>query len=94
MGRSRGGLSTQMPARCGSESDAIDSRSTAGQAGDAPVGAERSDALAPRERIVPAAMDKAYDRHAIGAKLGAKGIEPVSPPQAHRLDIIVSDQEQ
>ena len=45
IGRSRGGLSTKMHALGGSESDAIDLRITAGQAGDAPVGEEMIDAL-------------------------------------------------
>jgi transposase len=52
------------------------------------------DTLEPRERIVQAAMDKAYDSNAIRAKLVAKGIEPVIPPKANRLEIIVYDKEQ
>ena len=94
MGRSRGGLSTKIHALCGSESDAIDLRITAGQAGDAPVGEEMIDALDTHERIAQAAMDKAYDSNAIRAKLAAKGIEPVIPPKANRLDIILDDKEQ
>jgi transposase len=39
-------------------------------------------------------MDKAYDSNAIRAKLAAKGIAPVLPPQAHRLELMVSDTEQ
>jgi transposase len=83
-----------MHALCGSASDAIDIRITAGQAGDAPVGEEMIDTLEPRERIVQAAMDKAYDSNAIRAKLVAKGIEPVIPPKANRLEIMVYDKEQ
>jgi putative transposase len=52
------------------------------------------DALDPRERIAQAAMDKAYDSNAIRAKLAAKGIEPVIPPKANRLDVIHYDKEQ
>lgn len=83
-----------MHALGGSESDAIDLRITAGQAGDAPVGEEMIDALDTREGIAQAAMDKAYDSNAIRAKLAAKGIEPVIPPKSNRLDIIVYDKEQ
>jgi transposase len=94
MGRSRGGLSTKIHALCGSESDAVDLRITAGQAGDAPVGEEMIDVLDTREGIRQAAMDKAYDSNAIRAKLAAKGIDPVIPPKANRLEIILYDKEQ
>jgi transposase len=77
-----------------SESDALDIRITAGQAGDAPVGEEMIAALNPHEQIAQAAMDKAYDSNAIRAKLVAKGIEPVIPPKANRLDVILYDKEQ
>ena len=77
-----------------SESDALDIRITAGQAGDAPVGEEMIAALDPHEQIAQAAMDKAYDSNAIRAKLVAKGIEPVIPPKANRLDVILYDKEQ
>jgi Transposase DDE domain len=83
-----------MHALCGAESDAVDLRITAGQAGDAPVGEERLDALETREGSRPAAMDKAYDSTAIRAKLDAKGIDPVLPPKANRLESMVSDQAQ
>jgi transposase len=83
-----------MHALGGSESDAVDIRITAGQAGDAPVGEERIDVLDTREGIRQAAMDKAYDSNAIRAKLAAKGIDPVIPPKANRLEIIVYDKEQ
>ena len=52
------------------------------------------DAINPCDGIAQAAMDKAYDSNAIRAKLAAKGIEPVIPPTANRLDIIVYDKEQ
>jgi transposase len=78
---------------CGSESEAIELRITAGQAGDAPVGEELLDVLETREGIRQAAMDKAYDSHAIRAKWAAKGIDPVIPPKANRLEIIVYDKE-
>ena len=84
MGRSRGG----------SASDAVDVRLSAGQAGDAPMGEAMLDAIDPHEGITPAAMDTAYDSNAIRAKLAAKGIAPVMPPQANRLEIIVDDKEQ
>jgi len=83
-----------MHALCGSESEAVDIRITAGQAGDAPVGEELIDAINPCDGIAQAAMDRAYDSNAIRAKLAAKGIDPVIPPKANRLEIIVSDQEQ
>jgi transposase len=79
---------------CGSESDAVDLRITAGQAGDAPVGEEMIDVLDTREGIRQAAMDKAYDSNAIRAKLDAKGIDPVIPSKANRLEIILYDKEQ
>jgi transposase len=94
IGRSRGGPSTKIHALCGAESEALDLRITAGQAGDAPVGEERIDTLDTRERIAQAAMDRAYDSHAIRAKLAAKGIEPVLPPKAHRLEVMLYDKEQ
>jgi transposase len=77
-----------------SESDAIDLRITAGQAGDAPVGEEMIEALDTRERIAQAAMDKAYDSNAIRAKLEAKGLAPVIPPKDNRLEMIVYDKAQ
>jgi transposase len=83
-----------MHALCGAESEAVDIRITAGQAGDAPVGEEMLDAIKPYEGRAQAAMDKAYDSNAIRAKLVAKGIEPVIPPKANRLEIIVYDKEQ
>ena len=52
------------------------------------------EAIDTREGIAQAAMDKAYDRNAIRAKLAAKGIEPVIPPKANRLDVIRYDKEQ
>jgi hypothetical protein len=58
------------------------------------VGEEMIEALDTRERIAQAAMDKAYDSNAIRAKLEAKGIEPVLPPKANRLEIILYDKEQ
>jgi transposase len=79
---------------CGSESDAVDLRITAGQAGDAPVGEEMIDVLDTREGIRQAAMDKAYDSNAIRAKLDAKGIDPVIPSKANRLEMILYDKEQ
>jgi transposase len=94
IGRSRGGLSTKIHVLCGSESDAVDIRITAGQAGDAPMGEELIDAIDTREGIRQAAMDKAYDSNAIRAKLEAKGINPIIPPKANRLEIIVYDKEQ
>jgi transposase len=58
------------------------------------VGEEMLDALDTREGIRQAAMDRAYDSNAIRAKLTAKGIAPVIPPKANRLEIIVYDKEQ
>jgi transposase len=86
-------LTTKIHALCASEADAVDVRLTAGQVGDAPVGEVIIDALAPREGIKQAAMDKAYDSNAIRAKLDAKGITPVIPPKSNRLDILVYDKE-
>ena len=61
--------------------------------GDAPVGEAMIDAIEPRDGIEPAARDKAYDSHALRAKLDANGITPVIPPKSNRLDIIVYDKE-
>jgi transposase len=83
-----------MHALCGSESEAVALRITAGQAGDAPVGEELIDAIDTREGIAQAAMDKASDSNAIRAKLVAKGIDPVIPPKANRLEILVYDKAQ
>jgi transposase len=58
------------------------------------VGEEMIDVLETREGIRQAAMDKAYDSNAIRTKLTAKGIAPVIPPKANRLEIIVYDKEQ
>ena len=68
-------------------------RITAGQAGDAPVGEAMIEAIEPRDGIAQAAMDKAYDSNAIRTKLEAKGITPVIPPKANRLEIIVYDKD-
>ena len=72
----------------------MDIRITAGQAGDAPVGEEMIDAINLDDGMAQAALDKAYDSNAIRAKLVAKGIEPVIPPKANRLEIMVYDKEQ
>ena len=58
------------------------------------MGEAMIDAIDPHEGITQAATDKAYDSNAIRAKLAAKGIEPVIPPKANRLEIIVYDKEQ
>ena len=55
------------------------------------MGEEMLDALDTREGIRQTAMDKAYDSNAIRAKLTAKGIAPVIPPKANRLESIVYD---
>ena len=86
-------MTPKIHALCASEADAVDIRITAGQVGDAPVGEAIIDAIDPRDGIEPAAMDKAYDSNAIRAKLDAKGITPVIPPQSTRLAIIVYDKE-
>jgi transposase len=52
------------------------------------------EALETREQVAQAAMDKAYDSNAIRAQLEAKGIEPVMPPNANRLESILYDKEQ
>ena len=51
------------------------------------------DAINPCDGIAQAAMDRAYDSNAIRAKLDAKGITPVIPPKANRLESIVYDKE-
>jgi transposase len=86
-------LTTKIHALCASEADGVDIRITAGQVGDAPIGEAIIDAIDVRDGIQQAAMDKAYDSNAIRAQLEAKGIEPIIPPKANRLDIIVYDQE-
>ena len=91
IGRSRGGLTTKIHALCATESDAVDIRITAGEAGDAPIGEEIIDEIDVRDGIKNAAMDKAYDSNAIRKKLEAKGIEAVIPPKSNRLDIIFYD---
>ena len=68
------------------------SRITAGQVGEAPIGEAILAAIDSRDGIQRAAMDKAYDSNAIRAQLEAKGIEPIIPPKANRLDIIIYDQ--
>jgi transposase len=83
-----------MHALCGSEAEAVALRLPTGSAGDAPVGKEMIAAFDTREGSRPAAMDKAYARNASRAKLAAKGIDPVIPPTANRLEIIVYDKEQ
>ena len=45
------------------------------------------DAINPCDGIAQAAMDRAYDSNAIRAKLDAKGITPVIPPKANRLEM-------
>ena len=86
-------MTTKIQALCASEADAIDIRITAGQVGDAPVGEALIDPREPRQGIDRAAMDKAYDSNQIRAKLNAKGITPVIPPNANRLEIIGYDQQ-
>ena len=86
-------MTTKIHALCASEVDAVDIHLTAGQVGDAPVGEAIIDAIDPRDGIEQAAMDKAYDSNALRAKLEAKGLTPVIPPKANRLEIIVYDKE-
>jgi len=52
-----------------------------------------SDAIDTRKGMAQAAMDRASDSHAIRAKLTAKGIAPVIPATANRLDMMQSDKE-
>jgi transposase len=84
IGRSRGGLTSKIHLLCRSESDALDLRITAGQAGDAPTGEVLVEAIPPCKGVTQAALDKAYDSNRIRQKLEAKGIEPVIPPKANR----------
>ena len=93
IGRSRGGLTTKIHALCASEADGVDIRITAGQVGEAPSGAALIEAIDSRDGSHRAALDKAYDSKAIRARLEAKGIEPIIPPKANRLDSIVYDPE-
>jgi transposase len=86
-------LTTKIPALGASAADAVESRSPAGPAGDAPVGAAMLDALEPRDGIEQAALDQAYDSNAIRAQRDAKGITPVIPPKSTCLAIIVYDKE-
>jgi transposase len=86
-------LTTKIHALCASEVDVVDIRITPGQVGDAPIGEALIDAIDARDGIQRAAMDKAYDSNAIRARLEAKGIEPIIPPKANRLAILVYDQE-
>ena len=86
-------MTTKIHALCASETDAVDIRITAGQAGDAPVSEAMIEVIDPRDGIKQAAMDKAYDSNAIRAKLDAKGITPVIPPKSNRLESIVYDKE-
>ena len=86
-------MTTNIHALCASEADGVDIRITAGQVGDAPIGEAIIAAIDSRDGIQRAAMDKAYDSNALRAQLEAKGIEPMIPPKADRLDIIVYDQE-
>ena len=58
------------------------------------MGEELIDALDTREGIRQAALDKAYDSNAICAKVDAKGIGPVIPPKANRLESMVYDKAQ
>jgi transposase len=58
------------------------------------MGEEMIDVLETPEGSRQATLDTAYDSNAIRAKRGAKGIEPVIPPKANRLEIIVYDKEQ
>ena len=68
----------------GSESDAIDVRVAAGQAGDTPVGKKMIDAMSPCDRITQAAIDQAHLTATLSrAKLAAKGVEPIIPAAAN-----------
>jgi transposase len=79
-------VTTKIHVLCASEADAVDIRSTAGQAGDAPVGEGMIEVIDPRAGLQQAAMDTAYDSNAIRANLDAKGITPVIPPKSNRLE--------
>lgn len=93
MGRSRGGLTTKIHLLCASESDALEVQLTAGQRHDAPVGETLLQSLDPRDGIRQAAMDKAYDSTPIRILLLGKGIDPVIPPKANRVELIDYDQQ-
>lgn len=86
-------MTTKLHALCASEADAVAIHITAGPLGEAPVGEALIDAIAPRERIEQAVMDKADDSNPIRTPLQAQGITPVIPPQANRLESLVYDQE-
>ena len=93
IGRSRGGLTTKIHLLCASESDALEVQLTAGQRNDAPVGEALLQTLDPRDGITQAAMDKAYDSNPIRVLLKGKGIDPVIPPKANRVELIDYDKQ-
>lgn len=66
---------------------------SAGPRNDAPVGEAMLQGLDPRDGITHAALDKAYDSHPIRTLLNAKGINPVIPPKANRVELIDYDKQ-
>src|SRR4030088_3285197 len=81
MGRSRGGVTTQIHAPPAARALPLELILTPGQAGDCPVAAQLLGHLRP-DTIVLA--DKAYDADWLRRQIEAAGAAPNIPPMAHR----------
>ena len=81
LGRSRGGLSTKIPALVEGLGTLARFHLTGGQAGDSPQALPLLGDLQPDSL----SADKAYDTDAILDYLADKGIEAVIPPRKHRI---------
>ena len=83
MGHSRGGLTTKIHALVDAEGRPIRLKLTPGQAGDAPVGTEFVDNLAPGAPLI---ADRAYDTNPIRDGAAARGVWANIPPRVIRRD--------
>ena len=83
MGHSRGGLTTKIHALVDVEGRPIRLKLTPGQAGDAPVGTEFVDNLAPGAPLI---ADRAYDTNPIRDGAAARGVWANIPPRVIRRD--------
>ncbi len=89
MGRSRGGLTTQIHALVNAEGQPVRLILTAGQAGDAPVAIRLFEAIVPDATVI---ADKAYDTDDIRSIVAARGAWANIPPRSPRKAIFACSQ--
>ena len=91
LGRSRGGLSTKIPAGCRDERTGVAIVLTAGPCHESPVFEMVLAQVPPAPPLTHAIMDKGYDSNGIREQLLAHDIVPVIPSKSNRTAVIEYD---